>query len=181
MVGALRLQVSALSAKTAKDREKLDRIKEYTDDITAQIRELSGRMVPRLLEERGPAAAIADHLDILASGGTLQVACSCTIPDGALAPAAAIHLYRIVQEIAANAARHSGASRLSCRIEPRGRVLRVEIEDNGRGFRREDVARQGTGGLGLKNIMTRALLLHAKVWLETARGEGTAYVIEIPI
>jgi signal transduction histidine kinase len=181
MVGALRLQVSALTAQSAKDRGRVEKIKEYTDDITAQIRELSGRMVPRLLEEKGPAAAIADHLGILASGGTLKVSCTCSIPDGALSPQNALHLYRIVQEIAGNTVRHSGASRLACRIAPAGRVLRVEISDDGRGFRKEEVARPGRGGLGLKNIMTRALLLHAKVWLETDEARGTAYVLEIPI
>jgi signal transduction histidine kinase len=181
MVGALRLQVSTVTARSVKDRRTLERIKGYTDAMMEQLRGLSARMTPRLLEEKGVAAAIADHLDLLASAGSIKVDCNCVIPPGALAPSGEVHLYRVVQEIASNALRHSGALHLTCRIAPAGRVLRVEMGDDGRGFPNGKAARAGAGGLGLKNIMTRALLLQAKVWLDTAEGSGASYVIEIPI
>jgi two-component system, NarL family, sensor kinase len=48
-------------------------------------------------------------------------------------------LYRIVQECLTNVHRHSGASKAWIRIEVNKGQLRLEVEDNGKGFAGKDV------------------------------------------
>lgn len=91
-------------------------------------------------------------------------------------------IYRICQEAIANALRHSGAANLtiSARAQDDGWV-RVEVEDDGRGF---DVtaapAERLNGGLGTQTMCERAIALGGRTTVDSAPGTGTRVVIELP-
>ena len=67
---------------------------------------------------------------------------------------AATHLYRIAQEALTNALRHSLATQVQIRLEVAGSNLKLEVQDNGRGFRQARL--EGCDGLGLKIMRYRA-------------------------
>jgi signal transduction histidine kinase/ligand-binding sensor domain-containing protein len=86
-----------------------------------------------------------------------------------LDPASQIQIYRIVQEAISNVCRHSSAThvKLSLAIEVSGELL-IELEDNGRGFDVNMVAKKGRG---LTNMRSRASLIEASViWSERPAG-----------
>jgi signal transduction histidine kinase len=91
-------------------------------------------------------------------------------------------IYRICQEAIANALRHSGAANLTirARVQEDGWV-RVEVEDDGRGF---DVtatpAERLHGGLGTQTMCERAIALGGRTTVDSAPGTGTRVVIELP-
>jgi signal transduction histidine kinase/streptogramin lyase len=78
-----------------------------------------------------------------------------------LDPASQIQIYRIVQEAISNVCRHSAAThvRLRLAIESNGELV-IELEDNGRGFDTNKLAKKGRG---LTNIRSRASLIEASV------------------
>ena len=87
--------------------------------------------------------------------------------------ASQIQIYRIVQEAISNVCRHSSAThvKLSLAIESDGELV-IELEDNGRGF---DVNRLAKKGRGLTNIRSRASLIEADVTWSTRPGDGTVF------
>ncbi len=89
--------------------------------------------------------------------------------------------YRIVQEGVTNAARHSGASAVTVRLDhdPIARRVAVEVIDNGRGG--VDPARAAGGGLGLFGMRERAELLGGTFTIESEPGAGTRLVATIPL
>lgn len=79
-----------------------------------------------------------------------------------------LHLYRIVQELLINAARHSKARRLSIKIEETGGRLRLLYRDDGEGI--PEAALRGTMGTGVSNMADRASLLGGKLTIDNVSG-----------
>src|SRR5262249_50638280 len=77
--------------------------------------------------------------------------------EGLLTPDQELHVYRVVQEALANAARHGGGRRVVLALERTTEHLVVTVRDDGRGF---DAGAPVEHGVGLATMRERALLLH---------------------
>jgi len=86
----------------------------------------------------------------------------------------AFHLFRIVQEALFNIRRHAGATqvRVSLRLEADG-LCELEIADDGKGFRVEEVMGGSGGRFGLRMMQERAKLIGAEFTVESSPGMGT--------
>lgn len=73
---------------------------------------------------------------------------------GTVTPALGLNAYRIVQEALTNAIRHGGAERAWVRVWIADDILRVEVDDNGRGLSGDG----GPPGHGLAGIAERTAL-----------------------
>jgi PAS domain S-box-containing protein len=90
-------------------------------------------------------------------------------------------LYRVTQAALANVAQHAKASRVKVTINKYPGRLRLEIEDDGKGFRaeREPLAKQHKH-LGLLGMKERVEMVGGTFGIESASGQGTIIRIEIP-
>jgi signal transduction histidine kinase/ligand-binding sensor domain-containing protein len=86
------------------------------------------------------------------------------------------HLYLILKEAINNAARHSGATRVSVALAVDGRALVATVEDDGSGL-----ADAPARGNGLANMRTRAADAGGSVVITSAPGAGTAIELRLPI
>jgi PAS domain S-box-containing protein len=110
------------------------------------------------------------------------------ISDGIIGHAAALQLFRIIQEACANTVKHAGASHLWVSVEHLGSVVEVAVSDDGKGFSvvdeaamaEEDPARASSGGLGLSIMRERAERLGGDFTLRSALGKGTEVRVCIP-
>jgi signal transduction histidine kinase len=80
-----------------------------------------------------------------------------------------------VAEALANAAKHSGADRLSVRLARRDGQLEIEIRDDGIGG-----ATLGEGGAGLPSIADRVDVVGGHLRIESPVGGGTRLTAWIP-
>jgi two-component system NarL family sensor kinase len=87
-------------------------------------------------------------------------------------------LYRIAQEALANAVRHAGARSITVRLATMPTVVRMTVEDDGRGF---DYAEVGEGRFGLIGMNERARLLGGTFDLRSSAGEGTSISVAVPL
>ncbi|RPJ86987.1 MAG: PAS domain S-box protein, partial [Acidobacteria bacterium] len=83
----------------------------------------------------------------------------------------ATHLYHIGLEAVNNAARHSGATRISISLVCEGGTHRLTIEDNGIGL--DETEQPGNRGMGLRIMEYRASVIGASLEIISRRGEGT--------
>jgi signal transduction histidine kinase len=86
-----------------------------------------------------------------------------------------IAIFRIVQEATANALKHAEATVIKVALSSAEGVIRLAIEDNGRGF---DVARKSDRvepghGIGMQSMKERAELSGGRYDLQSAPGQGT--------
>ena len=96
-----------------------------------------------------------------------------------------MQLYRILQEALADARKHSGARRVQVTFETVQGTVRMSIQDDGCGFDpsgfglgRTAVAGDDHFGLGL--MRERAEELGGSLRVESAPGQGTSVVVEVP-
>lgn len=94
-----------------------------------------------------------------------------------LPPEDAIQLYRIAQEAANNAVRHSRATLIVIRLEGDEETLRLTICDNGVGMPQTAVRGQG---MGLRIMAHRASLLEATFKIEPRQPSGTCVTCVAP-
>jgi signal transduction histidine kinase len=89
--------------------------------------------------------------------------------------------YRIIQEALNNVAKHAGAHTCCVRLKRTPTGLHLTIEDDGRGFDPEAVARGGARrGLGLIGIRERVTRLRGAFTLESSSETGTRLHVELP-
>ena len=88
---------------------------------------------------------------------------------------------RVINESVTNVVRHAQAAATAITIEDLGRRVRVTIQDDGKGFVPTMVALEREGrGLGLLGNRERVAQLGGTFRIESAPGEGTSVVFEIP-
>ncbi len=156
---------------------RLATARRLAEDALAETRGLANRLRPARLEQIGLAAAIRDLAG--RSGLPVQVDVAPDAAEtGLLDPTASAEAYRIVQEALGNAARHSGASAVQVTLARSAGLLRVVVADNGRGF---DPAVGHQSGLGLVGMRERAVLLGGTLHIDSAPGNGTRVVLEVPL
>ena len=91
-------------------------------------------------------------------------------------------VYRIIQESLTNVARHAHASHVTVALRERGRIVHVQIKDNGKSFSvEEQLSARGRRRLGLLGMQERLLLINGHLAIESAPGHGTAVRAEIPL
>lgn len=161
-------------ADPARVREDLADIIVQADAALAEARRLCSLLRPPQLDALGLEAALRGHVEGLARDGGpsfgLRIAALPSRPDAAVEQAG----FRIAEEALDNALRHAGAARIELALDVEGRVLRLEVRDDGRGF---DPA---TGGAGLATMAARALDLGGRVRVTTAPGQGTQVLAHLP-
>lgn len=88
-------------------------------------------------------------------------------------------LLLICREAITNAARHSGAQRVTVELSEINGQVRLHVEDNGCGFDVEALSVQGLRGLEL--MRERVERMQGQLLIQSGLGEGTAIEATIPI
>jgi signal transduction histidine kinase len=86
-------------------------------------------------------------------------------------------LFRIVQEAFQNSLKHGKANWVNILADQKDSNLRVQIQDNGKGFDISNTSRQGVGMINIKN---RAQMLGGSAKWQSGET-GTAVIIQIPL
>jgi len=96
--------------------------------------------------------------------------------EASLRPQEATQLLRIAGEAMTNCVRHASASSMALSLTRQEGVIRLMIEDDGKGF---DPRSEGQSGMGLRNMAARAREMGARFDLFSRRGEGTRIVLDL--
>lgn len=148
--------------------ETLERAASQTAHAMQEIRNLVKGLRPALLEKAGLAAA----LNSLGAQQEFTVSINAEIER----PSAEIEsaLYLICSEAMTNVGRHAKASSMSIDIKSNGKLITLDIVDNGRGGARE------SEGTGLKNMKDRTDSLGGEFILMSPEGGPTKIKIIVP-
>lgn len=163
-------------AEPAQARERLEQVRAQVADISTDVRTLSHRLHPSILEHMGLAAALESLLDEFTEReGTIASFYADDLPQE-LSLETATGLYRITQEALRNVAKHAGKAHVKVSITSAEGQLVLEIADSGKGFNTE----QHGSGLGLISMKERARLLGATMRVQSAHRRGTTVTVHVP-
>lgn len=89
-----------------------------------------------------------------------------------------VGLYRIAQEALTNVARHAEARRVTLRLSVTPELIRLVVEDDGRGFEADTAGPERHGLVGMSE---RARLLGGSLSVASSPGQGTRIEAAIPL
>jgi signal transduction histidine kinase len=87
------------------------------------------------------------------------------------------HLWLIFKEMVTNAARHSDARQLDVIMNYEDGVLKLVVQDDGKGMNIDKVKK----GNGLVNIQKRVDLIEGEITLKTSEGFGTRWILKVSV
>jgi len=93
-------------------------------------------------------------------------------------PESQVMLFRVIQEAMQNCIRHAGARSIDVHITAEEGLIRISVQDDGKGFTPDP---EKPLGLGLLNMRHRTNLLGGSIEWHSAAGEGTKVQICLPI
>jgi two-component system, NarL family, sensor kinase len=91
-----------------------------------------------------------------------------------------IQVYRIILEIIQNTIKHAGAGTLRIHLEADRGLLVIKTADDGCGYEIPEAEAKALG-LGLQILRSRICMLNGELHVRTAKGAGTAYIIQVPL
>jgi len=148
------------------------------DQSVSEVRSVSHSLAKEILTEFGIIGAIENLRDAINSADTLKMIFVNSGYKTRLTYEFEIEIYRIIQELVTNAIKHAKAQEIVIQFITDGDNLNITVEDDGVGF---DPAKIKSNGLGLANIYERTKKLNGRFSIDSAIGNGTTIIFDIPL
>ena len=162
-----------LLEKGADESADAERISHLLNNAILQTRGVARGLFPVRLEENGLVSALEE---LAANASQLfQITCrfSSENPPGSIDNAIALHLYYIVQEAIANAAKHGKCRNVLVSLEPARERYALTVKDDGTGF----ATSANPAGMGLRIMNYRARVIGASLEVKRHAAGGGVQVV----
>lgn len=177
MLAGVKINLSAWASQHLENprQEKFSEILSQLDHSVTELRNVARNLMPESLLKFGLETALQElcefytrtdlHIDFQ------PITINSEIPLGVQ-----INIYRIVQEILANAVKHSEAKNILLQCSQSDEIFMITIEDDGKGFAED--SHQKTKSMGIHNLNNRVNYLKGKMEI-SSDDTGTAITIEL--
>jgi PAS domain S-box-containing protein len=159
-----------LQEKGAVESAEVERINYLLNNTLLQTRGVARGLFPVRLEENGLVSALEELAANASQLFQLECRFVCEHPPAFVENTIALHLYYIVQEAIANAAKHGRAKNVVITLDPVNDRFALMVTDDGMGFSANG-ARQS--GMGLRIMDYRARVIGAALEVKSRPGAGT--------
>ncbi len=158
--------------------ERIESMSRLIDKALETLHTVSAELRPVILDDFGLAAAIEWQAEEFAHRTGIPCRADCEETETGLAKDLATAVFRIFQETLTNILRHAGASAVGVRLETRGGELILEVTDDGRGIREEEI--HDPRSFGLIGIRERLYPWNGRVDFIGHPSKGTRVRVTIP-
>lgn len=174
----LALLRDALAPEQVQALERADLAASLCARTLEDTRQLSRLLRPQVLDDLGLAAALRWLARTLVEAAGLQCTIHAEPPpdlDGDLQTLA----FRLVQEALTNVVKHAQATLVQVRLDARGGLLRIEVEDDGRGC--DPAAIRSGMGSGVGGMRERVRLHGGQFAFDARPGGGCRLQATVPL
>ena len=181
---SLSLEAALLMIKAGdvdRGTELLGKIREELAGEADALRQLMSGLRPPVLEERGLMPALRETVARFETDTGIVTTFEGELQRPVARDAETL-AYRVVQEALTNVGKHADATMATVHVDTDTGQLRVEVEDDGRGFethRARDYLRGGR--VGLASMRERVELASGTFNLRSTPGRGTVVTAIIPL
>jgi len=163
--------------------ERTRELRQLVDQVMNNLRQLTVRLRPAVLDELGLVAALTTYADDCSARFPFMVDVDVTGQRRRLPSEIETTLYRITQEALTNVARHAQATHVLIQLHFDEQEVTLKISDNGVGMDLE-IARHAAiagKGWGLAGIHERVQLVKGRMDIRSSPGTGTELSVWIPV
>ena len=158
-------------------RDELSNLKMSAMGTFQKVRNFIFELRPMMLDDLGLIPTIRRYADTFKEQTGLEVNVTISGNERRLESYLEVMVFRAIQELLGNAARHSQATLLKVNVDLTDDLIRVSVDDNGKGFDVDSVQGQN---LGLKLIRERTEMLGGTFEIDSAMGKGTRVMFSLP-
>ena len=153
---------------------------QQTTQVLVELDRISDRLHPVVVDLLGLASAMECLCREFAREHGIPVDYRCSeVPANRLDKQCELVLYRVLEEILANVARHSGANNVMVGLDHDTEELRLRVSDNGVGF---DQAKANTAvGLGFGRMKAQISQIEGSLAVWSKHACGTLIEVEVPL
>ena len=167
-----------MDVDTAQAREELNNLKTSAMGTFQKVRNFIFELRPMMLDDLGLVPTVRRYSDAFKEQAGLDINVTVTGNERRLEPYLEVMLFRAIQELLGNAARHSQATLVKIMLDLGDERVRVSVDDNGKGFDPDSI--QQSNSLGLKLIRERAEMLGGNFEIDSNVGKGTRISFAVP-
>ncbi len=159
-----------LDVDAAQAKEELGNLKAAAMGTFQKVRNFIFELRPMMLDDLGLAPTLRKYVEAFKDQTGLDANLVITGGDRRIAPYLEVMIFRAVQELLGNTSRHSQATLVKIALEMGSDMIRVSVDDNGKGFDPQAVLKGNS--LGLKLIRERTEMLGGTFIADSAVGKG---------
>jgi len=161
---------------------KLKMIENSTKEIGNELKAFIYRLSPEKNNKESFYDNVEKYLCEFASLNNIKMAVKLRGRTERLGNDLKLALIRIIREASGNAVRHGECSEVKVNMSIDSEYCRLNIQDNGRGFRLDELKlNRDSQGLGVNNMKTLTQIFHGAFHLSSTLGKGTKIRVEIPL
>ncbi len=149
------------------------------NDSLHEVRRISHRLRPALLDTLGLAAALERLGDEFGEEGGATASFAVEGEPFDLSPEVKTALFRVAQEALTNVHKHARAHRVRIALGFGRDAVRLEVGDDGQGFDIEAMQLDPQRGIGLRNMRERMGAIDGRLTMRSGKG-ATTILAEVP-
>jgi two-component system CheB/CheR fusion protein len=173
------LQKMRGEGQVSEDLERLESARELVHSLNTDVRQISHRLHPAILSDLGLSAALkAIVKEFGEREGMPATYLTQDLPEN-WSSHAATAIYRIAQEALRNVVKHAGKTHVKVVLAGTESGLQLRVMDFGLGFDQD--GETPAGGLGMISMQERARLAGGTLTVQSALGQGTTVIADIPL
>ena len=167
-----------LSVDIEQAKDELNSLKASAMRTFQKVRNFIFELRPMMLDDLGLIPTIRRYAETYREQSGIEINLLVSGTERRLEPYLEVMVFRALQELLGNASRHSHATMVKVYVDVGGSLLKVSVDDNGKGFDAEMV-NQGNS-LGLKLIRDRVEMLGGSFDIDSSVGKGTRVSFSVP-
>jgi two-component system sensor histidine kinase DegS len=167
-----------MDVDNAQAREELNNLKSSAMGTFQKVRNFIFELRPMMLDDLGLSPTIKRYADTFKEQTGMDVTVLVSGQERRLESYIEVMIFRALQELLGNAARHSQATNVKLTVDMGESSIKVAVEDNGKGFSTE--ALKLGNSLGLNLIRDRVEMLGGTFDLNSTIGKGSKITLSLP-
>jgi signal transduction histidine kinase len=176
-LSGLKMNLEYLAANTTENKTLIEKMFQGISETLEEVRIISHDLQTYYYADKNIEQLLTGFMEQLSmrNGCRYDLLMNVTATD--IDKAVKLHCWRIVTELLNNIHKHAKASLASVQISKEENTLEIVVEDNGRGFDKDNMD-MSKGGLA--NISNRVKLCKGILNIDSSE-KGTTVIIEIPL
>ena len=172
-----------LARHPEKAQEQITELHRLADQVMTELRQITTRLRPAVLDELGLVAALITYADNCSDRFSFEVHTEVTGRRRRLPSKVEVALYRIAQEAITNTAKHARASRVTIQLHFGEHEVALGVNDDGVGMNVETAQQAALHrkGWGLAGIRERIESVNGYLDIHSAPGAGTKISVHAPV
>lgn len=163
-----------------KARQELANLKGSATATFSNVRDFIFDLRPMMLDDLGLIPTARRYVDAFKEKTGLNVSIVVTGTERRLESHREVLVFRGIQEMLGNIRDHAQATQGKVMLDVDAQLVRVIVDDNGRGFDPDAVLAEKAKGRGLRILKNRVAQLGGTMEIESSIGSGTHITFSIP-